>query len=109
MDVEKLIEAAEKCRRSDGCNGCERLIEFADGVRCNPFGSVSVIAVRDHYEALIKSERSKVVQDVITEIESLDNPCRDIWDEEYSGALKEVIRVLEKLDSMEPDKGDTQG
>ena len=84
MDVEKLIYAAESCKYRRNCEGCPGKI---GNKGCILNGSMEKVLLdaKAHYEALIKAERAKVVQEV-----------REWASIEISG-----YDLYEKLDSME--------
>lgn len=83
----------------------EKMIEQATRVIDNPlilwyFNARDILAVRDHYEALLAAERSKVVQEVREYVRAEQY---ELFDEVNSPNL-DVNEFNKWLDSMEPGK-----
>lgn len=106
MDVEKLIQAARCC--TSGGEGCDKCPMNDYIGMCNlarhSLTARKICEIADHYEALLKAERSKVVQEARAWVEQ----------QTFYGihAPKGIInmdadKMRRKLDSMEPDKEQT--
>lgn len=96
MDVEKLIEASKICADPQGdCNNCPCKGNCVCGLWL-----AEIIAVRDHYEALLKSERSKVIAEVREWVNDDDNTYSDT----RGNPVLCKFETLRKLDSMEETK-----
>ena len=105
MDVEKLIQAAEWCKNGPDfpnlpCGGCPIRRDHPECMEFNDLrrSAQGIITVRDHYEALLNAERSKVIAEVRQYVNA--------WAGYLPGVGMQVSSnsVLKKLDSMEPDK-----
>lgn len=97
MDIDKLIELSEICKEGN-CNNCDYKYESP----CPHYVLEAVCELKDHYEAKIKSDRVAVIADVrewASKNYYMDGQCASV----------ELIELQIKLDSMEPDKGDTDG
>lgn len=105
MDVEKLIQAAEHCYKEHACMSCGHQME-SECMHVLGYSeketAKAIIFVRDHYEALLKAERSKVVHEVREWAK--DAVFTDSW----GMPAIYLYQITEKLDSMEPDKEEKQ-
>ena len=98
MDIDKLIQAAESCKYRRNCEGCPGKIGNK-GCLLNGSMEKALLAAKDYYEALIKAERAKVVQEVREWID------HNNFVDSYSRRVLRVSEIREKLDSM-ADKED---
>lgn len=104
-DVEKLIESAKNCAEYRLCMNNGAPCYALKGYGCEVCKVVSAIEIISHYEALLKAERSKWIEEVREHVNRTHVPMTSNNETVYCVTAFSILTKLNSMGKEEPHEG----